>query len=816
MKYNCIIAAKKVRFLLVSMLMLLACSASAQKEVSGKVLDESGEPIIGAVIKEINSNMGVMSHGDGSFKINVSGKKPLRISCIGYATVEVAVDNKSYIKVVMHQDNGYSKKKTQQSQSDDSEALYQKAKQLYSQGEYAEAVKWFRKAAEQGNALAQNGLGNCYYAGKGVMRDYDEAVRWYRKSAEQGNALAQYNLGACYYNGEGVTQNYDQAIKWFRKSAAQGDTDSQNYLGSCYFDGVGVTKDLDEAVRWCRKAAEQGNVWAQHNLGTCYYNGEGVAKDRKEAVKWFRKSAEQGYAGAQNYMGHCYYNGEGVAQDFKEAVKWFQKSAEQGYAWAQNNLGNCYYYGNGVKRDFKEAVKWYCKSAEQGQAEAQNSLGFCYANAEGVPYDLNEAEKWWKKAAEQGNIDAKMALNNLAEERAKGVAPPPSLSTLLTGISDISEEDSQELVDAIKKEVANAPEPEIPALTATYTTTTPPAENVVKAPKLKVLSDARVTFTDTRHTLRFAISDASHAVKYRIDGGEIVTLSSNDVAAGVCDVELPQRDCMLTMWCVGGDPHMINFIYDREASVRQSATLHILAIGLNDYQDPNLGDLNYAEQDARAVIKAIKSKHKDTFANIDAQLLVGRDVTSAQISEKINNLADKAASTDMAVIFFAGHGLVDERDRYYLSTYDLTDASTPRRGGYSASTFIEDISYINCKLLVFIDACYSGKLLEGYRGTVSSEDFFREMNKTTNGTCIYTSSNKDVKSKESSRFGHGVFTQALIESFEFENSDVDMNNRISVTEVRNYLERRIPELTGNKQRPIYRNVEEIDFPLFIK
>ena len=42
MKYNCIIAVKKARFLLVSMLMLLACSASAQKEVSGKVLDETG------------------------------------------------------------------------------------------------------------------------------------------------------------------------------------------------------------------------------------------------------------------------------------------------------------------------------------------------------------------------------------------------------------------------------------------------------------------------------------------------------------------------------------------------------------------------------------------------------------------------------------------------------------------------------------------------------------------------------------------------------------------------------------------------------
>ncbi|MBO7317722.1 MAG: caspase family protein [Bacteroidales bacterium] len=343
-----------------------------------------------------------------------------------------------------------------------------------------------------------------------------------------------------------------------------------------------------------------------------------------------------------------------------------------------------------------------------------------------------------------------------------------------------------------------------------------PTLTKTEAPKLQVLTDELITFSDTRQEVRFAISDASHTIKYRIDGGETTTLSAHEVEAGVCEVELPQRDCMLTMWCVGGEPHMIRYCYDRETSARKSATLYILSIGLNDYQDPNLDNLRYAENDARDIVTAITDKHKNTFANIDAQLLVGRDVTSEKISEKLNYLADKATASDMAVIFFAGHGLVDERDRYYLSTYNVTNATTPRRGGYSSSTFIEDISYIDCKLLVFIDACYSGKLLEGYRGSVSSENFFREMNSTPNGTCIYTSSSKEVKSRESAEHKHGIFTQALIESFEFEKSDNDNDNRITVIEVRNYLEKRIPQLTGNKQKPIYRNIEEIDFPLFIK
>ena len=53
---------------------------------------------------------------------------------------------------------------------------------------------WHHRAAEQGDADAQNKLGDMYYDGEGVARDYAEARRWYRKAAEQGFADAQYNL----------------------------------------------------------------------------------------------------------------------------------------------------------------------------------------------------------------------------------------------------------------------------------------------------------------------------------------------------------------------------------------------------------------------------------------------------------------------------------------------------------------------------------------------------------------------------------------------------------------------------------------------
>jgi len=58
----------------------------------------------------------------------------------------------------------------------------------------------------------------------GVTQDYPEAVRWFRKAASQGEAFAQSKLGIMYTKGLGVTQDYVQAHMWFNLAAAQGKT----------------------------------------------------------------------------------------------------------------------------------------------------------------------------------------------------------------------------------------------------------------------------------------------------------------------------------------------------------------------------------------------------------------------------------------------------------------------------------------------------------------------------------------------------------------------------------------------------------------
>jgi TPR repeat protein len=76
----------------------------------------------------------------------------------------------------------------------------------------------------------------------GVAHDDAAAVRWYQKAANQGDSHAQTNLGACNQNGRGVPQDDATAVSWHQKAADQGNANAQNNLGLMYLNGYGVSQ----------------------------------------------------------------------------------------------------------------------------------------------------------------------------------------------------------------------------------------------------------------------------------------------------------------------------------------------------------------------------------------------------------------------------------------------------------------------------------------------------------------------------------------------------------------------------------------------
>src|SRR5215470_6490204 len=80
-----------------------------------------------------------------------------------------------------------------------------------------------RKAADQGDARAQFGLGQMYALGRGVRQSDAEAVSWFRKGAENGSSGAQWLLGNEYFRGQGVSQNLVKAYMWANLAVVNGE-----------------------------------------------------------------------------------------------------------------------------------------------------------------------------------------------------------------------------------------------------------------------------------------------------------------------------------------------------------------------------------------------------------------------------------------------------------------------------------------------------------------------------------------------------------------------------------------------------------------
>ena len=83
--------------------------------------------------------------------------------------------------------------------------------------DYEKAATWMLKSAEQGNAAAQNIVGDMYYQGKGFLLNTRRAFQWYEKSASQGYAEAYCNLGDLYYRGYGTKKDYVKAKENFER-----------------------------------------------------------------------------------------------------------------------------------------------------------------------------------------------------------------------------------------------------------------------------------------------------------------------------------------------------------------------------------------------------------------------------------------------------------------------------------------------------------------------------------------------------------------------------------------------------------------------
>jgi TPR repeat protein len=199
------------------------------------------------------------------------------------------------------------------------------------------AIAFFRVAAAQGHAAAQNDLATMLRDGVGCTPDIREAIDWYQFSAKNGESSALYNLGLIHLHGIGIEANKSLAAEYLLEAANAGDAAAMCDLGTMLSQGDGVDQDpvvaawlhlgaaedgyAEAAVALARYSREleepalHGNVHAARALHRIYRDGIGHQADPAHAWAWIRWAHDvcQPLAGTDE-------DADAVLKDYKHAI----------------------------------------------------------------------------------------------------------------------------------------------------------------------------------------------------------------------------------------------------------------------------------------------------------------------------------------------------------------------------------------------------------------------------------------------------------------------------------------------------------------
>ena len=132
----------------------------------------------------------------------------------------------------------------------------------WDRGDFTTAVAEWRGLAVAGDADAQFNLAQAYKLGRGVPIDQAMAESWYRKAAAQGHAQAEDNLGLILFQ-QGKKA---EALPWLEKSVVRDERRTELVLGTMLFNGDAATKDWPRAYALVTRASQQGLPQASQTL----------------------------------------------------------------------------------------------------------------------------------------------------------------------------------------------------------------------------------------------------------------------------------------------------------------------------------------------------------------------------------------------------------------------------------------------------------------------------------------------------------------------------------------------------------------------
>ncbi len=239
-----------------------------------------------------------------------------------------------------------------------------------------------------------------------------------------------------------------------------------------------------------------------------------------------------------------------------------------------------------------------------------------------------------------------------------------------------------------------------------------------------------------------------------------------------------------------------------------------VVVGVSDYQDDGIGDLQFAHRDAAAFEAYLRSPAGGALTDEHLFVLINEAATRAQFGRALEWLLSESQAGDQAIIYFSGHGDVSATfsEPGFLLLWDAIPQVRWDGGTMSLFDVKEKIITMSLqndvKTILIIDACKSGKIKYSDPTLSGKQKEIQNKNEITLFSC-----QPSELSHEGLHWGdgRGVFSYYLVEGL-YGKADINTDGVVNVNEIRNYVKTNVaaqihpkqqtPEVVGIDEFPI--------------
>jgi hypothetical protein len=601
----------------------------------------------------------------------------------------------------------------------------------YDRANYETALKVWQQAAESGDADAQVHVGEIYEKGLGVDPNFAEAARWYQKAAEQGHSRAMINLGNLYEGGRGVPKDMTQAMNWYRKASGL----TEGFLEFTTEDEMAQRRALAREAEELRAQVESLTQQLDETNKTMARRQRDLRRARTELEATIAQLEEERAARGQmseeerQALEQLRVENEKLRSELRDArltqtaleyeiqaTQENSESAELELARTQDALAQLKSLQKKAKRSERDALKGQEVELQQALAEAQQKLEAAQQREAALKGKLEESN-YELDSLTQTLAVTQGELSTAQRELANSDETLELLMELEAEIADKEseiaqyEETTTELLAQLgvnqvqEASVASAGDPMISMI----------SPEVVQTRGIKSVT----LFSDVNeYELIGRVTPKQELIAFRVNDQDAIGEIDDNGLFKVRVAIASDGDTPVNIEAVreDGSTTTESFLIQQDApdaiALRTTTdqfrkrlrsdlgTFYALVIGNTEY--PNHPNLQTAGNDAQTVADSLRDRY-----GFDVRLLL--NASRDQMVIAMANMTEALGKNDNLLIYYAGHGVVDdEGEGYWLPV----DASAQKDKTWIGNAQISDfISEMQAKhVLVVADSCYSGTL----------------------------------------------------------------------------------------------------------